>query len=214
MGEKAKTMTFKDKQPWCIARLTELAKRECCLDVADVVIQNKEFQIWSGSSRPSVHHYGTCGLIVHTTEVVDLCLDTNAYLTQCGKGADSRELFLAALFHDIGKTYDYAPTTEIDGIDHETFWGSTDHKRRIYHVSRSALIWNEAATVHSIDPTVRENVLHTILAHHGRREWGSPVSPATRAAWILHLCDSLSARTDDCDRIEKGDNPAITNEIR
>jgi 3'-5' exoribonuclease len=44
------------------------------------------------------------------------------------------------------------------------------------------------------------NVLHNILAHHGQRAWGSPVAPATKEAWILHLADNLSARLDDCDK--------------
>jgi 3'-5' exoribonuclease len=33
-----------------------------------------------------------------------------------------------------------------------------------------------------------------MLAHHGRKEWGSPVEPATNEAWILHAADMMSSR--------------------
>jgi 23S rRNA maturation-related 3'-5' exoribonuclease YhaM len=45
-----------------------------------------------------------------------------------------------------------------------------------------------------------DEVTHAILSHHGQREWGSPVRPATKLAWILHTCDMMSARVNDCDK--------------
>jgi 23S rRNA maturation-related 3'-5' exoribonuclease YhaM len=47
-----------------------------------------------------------------------------------------------------------------------------------------------------------DKVLHCILAHHGCRAWGSPVAPSTREAWLVHLADAISARADDCDRVD------------
>ena len=44
---------------------------------------------------------------------------------------------------------------------------------------------------------IEDEVLHCILSHHGQRAWGSPVAPKSIEAWILHLCDGLSARADD-----------------
>ena len=50
---------------------------------------------------------------------------------------------------------------------------------------------------HEAPPALREWALkleakHCILAHHGRREWGAPVVPATREAWCVHLADMSS----------------------
>jgi len=70
-----------------------------------------------------------------------------------------------------------------------------------------AIVWSKAfdqfATHDSalFTPEMHDEVLHAILAHHNLREWGSPISPATRTAWLLHLCDSISARMDDGERI-------------
>jgi 3'-5' exoribonuclease len=37
-------------------------------------------------------------------------------------------------------------------------------------------------------------VIHCILSHHGRKDWGSPVEPATLEALVLHQADMLSAK--------------------
>lgn len=186
--------------------LTDTAKRLNCLDIANVVIKNKKFQVWTGAGKPSQHHYGKYGLIVHTTEVIELCLQTNEYFQNIEKGCDPKAVFLAALYHDIGKTRDYEPLDDTM----EIWTGQTKHRRQIYHITRSAIEWMKACEKHNMDEETQEDVLHAIVAHHGQREWGSSTAPNTQLAWLLHLCDSLSARMDDCDRIEVKDNPAVT----
>jgi 3'-5' exoribonuclease len=120
-------------------------------------------------------------------------MSTNDYFRPF-KDVDRQKLFLAALFHDVGKMWDYEP---IDAYSFE--WRANYHKKAIHHISRSALVWNEAKIKHNFKDD-EDEVLHAILSHHGSKEWGSSVQPTTRLAWILHLCDSLSARMDDCDK--------------
>jgi 3'-5' exoribonuclease len=43
---------------------------------------------------------------------------------------------------------------------------------------------------------VRLHLLHLIGAHHGEREFGSPVSPKTPEAMALHYIDNLDARLE------------------
>jgi 23S rRNA maturation-related 3'-5' exoribonuclease YhaM len=160
--------------------------------LADRVIFNSEFYTWSGSSKPDQHHYGKHGLLIHTAEVIQLCkLVADMYGIE---GQERQNLMFAALFHDIGKTYDYKPTNE-----EKTEWTSSDHKYLVHHISRSGIIWVEAARNNSYGQKDTDEVLHAILSHHGLREWGSPVQPKTKIAWALHLCDNLSARLGDCE---------------
>lgn len=151
------------------------------------IINCKNFFVWSGSSKPYQHHYGKHGLIIHTAEVIDTCIVNSNNLDA---GIDKKELFYAALFHDLGKMRDYSP---VDGTDYHE-WESAPHKRHIHHISRSAIMWHDFATKNNIS---EDTVLHAILAHHGQREWGSPVGPNTKLAWMLHLCDGISARMCD-----------------
>lgn len=163
-------------------------------ELAAPIFNNEKFYTWSASSlinndptKPRLHHYGKGGLKQHTYEVINLCF---TYAKQVGDKVDRKVLFLAALYHDIGKIWDYE---ERDGE-----WYSVDHKKEIHHVSRSALVWHETCIKYP-NPYADE-VLHCILSHHGRQEWGSPVAPRTKEAWLLHLCDAISARMDDCER--------------
>lgn len=171
--------------------------------ISDVVLKMNGFTTSSASSRPTQHHYGTGGLVRHTEEVVKFCLLNNAITGNC---VDPARMFLAALFHDVGKIWDYEEvldpksSTEDGVLPEESeipkIWRGTEHKKNIHHITRSALIWNDAARQFKIENP--DEILHAILAHHGLREWGSPVTPNSKMAWLLHLCDGLSARLDDC----------------
>jgi 3'-5' exoribonuclease len=167
-------------------------------DACNVLLDDKRFSIWSGSSKPEQHHYGDGGLLKHTAEVVRLCLMNNVVMNY---KIDERELFLAALFHDAGKMWDYVHTGHSEDSGK---WVSAPHKRKIHHISRSSIYFNQVASNYLLPQGFEEarvdEVTHAILAHHGQRAWGSPVAPKTKLAWMLHLCDGISARMDDCDK--------------
>jgi putative nucleotidyltransferase with HDIG domain len=99
--------------------------------VGNFLFSDNKFETWSGSGKSHHHHYGKSGLIKHTSEVVELALNCNKTVAA---SLNERELFLACLFHDIGKIYDYEP---IDS--YFATWRETDHKNKIHHISRSAI---------------------------------------------------------------------------
>jgi hypothetical protein len=217
-----------DLVPRIIKWLDEKASYLGIRDLCSIVLDDERFPIWSGSSKSKQHHYGKHGLIIHTSEVIKLSLTNNTFY--CGSNGqvpvDPRKLFLAGLFHDAGKMWDYEPVSVYDEaplvglvVPAYSEWRPTTHKRRIHHISRSALIWQEAcSTYYDRSPVVGrpfkprydwltqefiDDVLHAILAHHGCREWGSPVSPNTKLAYFLHTCDMISARIEDCDNYDR-----------
>ncbi|ACD83454.1 HD domain-containing protein [Candidatus Methylacidiphilum infernorum] len=57
---------------------------------------------------------------------------------------------------------------------------------------------NEEFLNNSIPPTeeVRIHLLHLIIAHHGLKEHGSPITPRTPEAWIIHVLDNLDAKLE------------------
>lgn len=162
--------------------------------LSNEVFADYRFGFWS-ASLDNKHHYGKGGLAEHTLEVVKVALNTNKLL-KCN--VSENELFLACLFHDSGKIEDYSPLDT-----NYKNWEGTLHKRMIHHITRSALKWNNAVMKYpECFDLYHENVLHAILSHHGLREWGSPVAPYTKVAWLLHLSDSMSARMNDCEKFD------------
>lgn len=178
-------MRYPDK----IDAIISLRPESAPLKLVHAITNEPIFRECSGSAKEEHHHYGNGGLQYHTWEVVSLCLDNARRFS----ALDIDTLYLAALYHDIGKTYDYGIK---DGA-----WIGTVHKRQIHHISRSALIWSDISKECGYHDK-NDAVLHCILSHHGQREWGSPVAPATKEAWMLHLCDAMSARMDDCEKMD------------
>lgn len=211
-------------------KLRQLAQQElrdswAYRDLASAVLfEFYRFPLWTGSSSPEVHHYGTGGLCRHTLEVAELCLQSANYYRN--HDVDKQLLFLAALYHDVGKMWDYEPDDEANAKELRPYpvaggwhhWRKAEHKYQIHHIPRSAIYWNEQcakinavneqAGVDRISQEAIDSVTHAILAHHGQKTWGSPVEPRTRMAWLLHCNDQLSARMDDCYRITGREEPA------
>lgn len=151
------------------------------------------FKDASGSGKKGQHHFEKGGLARHTYEVMHLMLFSDATI---GSKVKREHIVIAALFHDIGKIWDYVEfSPSVENL-------KTIHNRKIHHISRSAIEWSKFAEKIGYKNDPDDDILHAILAHHGSREYGSPVAPYTKLAWLLHLCDCISARMDDCERID------------
>lgn len=190
-------------------KLWDISDKLYVPDLAKYVLKLPYFKVWTGCANPKGHHYGKGGLAQHVLEVCELALLNNKYY---GSPVDEAELFLACLFHDVGKLWDYIPTesslpksvaaAEVFGPNNNEYkdWVNSDHKYKIHHITRSILVWNEAFDKENWDGRFewdKDEVTHAILAHHGRREYGSPVEPQSKLAWLLHSADMISARLCD-----------------
>lgn len=176
--------------------LESLAKSFGVTQITERILNDASFLEQSGCAVKIGHHYGKGGLLKHTREVCDLVLMLAEFYKMDHPTINRVELFISALYHDYGKVWDY----EFDESTGE--FTSHIHKRKIHHISRSAIEWEMVARSLSLNVDFTDRVTHNILSHHCQREFGSPVMPLTREAWILHLCDNMSARVDDCDRID------------
>jgi len=186
-----------------VDKLKEMSIKFDIREISSWVLGDQRFSTCSGSASPGTHHYGIGGLANHTLEVAELCLLNNQYFKGTDKFTDERVLFLAAIFHDAGKIFDY---NAIVGDEEKDKNLSNWHKTHIHHITKSAIIWDRACN--NIIPKfmikhkwlthkLKAEIMHAILAHHQLREYGSPVTPKTKLAWMLHLCDSISARITD-----------------
>jgi 3'-5' exoribonuclease len=143
--------------------------------ISQPVLNDPRFGEWPASVDK--HHAYVGGLAAHTYEVFD-CLPSSV-------GVNFQVLLVAAIWHDYGKLWDYEKNSE--GI-----WVKTPHYKLVRHVSRSYAEFMKAAP--SVVPEeLIDQIGHCILAHHGRKEWGSSVEPATPEALALHQADYFSA---------------------
>ena len=143
------------------------------------------------------HHAYPGGLAVHVADVVQRCLQ----LSGGAKYVDLSILLTAAYWHDYGKLFEYelreTPRGADDCTPPSTYIAVTQYAKTFGHVVGST--YNFIITAEHFgmgsDQLGHANIVHCMLSHHGRKEWGSPVEPATNEAWILHSADMLSSRT-------------------
>lgn len=131
------------------------------------------------------HHAALGGLLQHTTEVVRI----GVAMARVAH-ADVELVAGAAMLHDIGKTRSYAWETGVFEI--------TEPGRMIGHVVLGAMMLHDAVAASTAPPCTDDELMvlmHLILSHHGKLEYGSPVRPLTLEADILHRADDASAGT-------------------
>lgn len=130
------------------------------------------------------HHAQLGGLLKHTTEVAAI-----GRTIARTSGADGELVLAGVLLHDIGKLEAY----QWDGV-----FEMTERGRLLGHVVLGALMLERRLAEQPEPPCTvleREILLHLIVSHHGRLEYGSPVLPMMLEAEILHWADNASAKT-------------------
>jgi 3'-5' exoribonuclease len=130
----------------------------------------------------SIHHAYAGGLLEHTLAVCNLCMsycDLYANL-------DRQVLLAAAIFHDLGKAWEYA---EGPAREH------TDMGRLLGHIQLGLDVLEPfLVKAKDLEPELKMHLKHLILSHHGELEFGSPKRPKTAEAFALHFADNMDAK--------------------
>jgi len=131
-----------------------------------------------------VHHSYNGGLLEHCFELLVL----SETLMQLYPEIDRDMLTTGILLHDIGKLEEYEYEYDVD---------VTDAGRLIGHVVLSERMVSEAIEqTPGFPPKKAMELIHMIISHHGRFEWGAPRRPKSLEAMALHLLDNLDAQVN------------------
>lgn len=136
----------------------------------------------------SMHHAYRGGLLDHSLEVAQLCDAT------CTVMLNLRRDFLiaCALIHDIGK---------LDEMEHGLSAGAyLPAGNLVGHIVLGMhRVLTVAESIPGFPADLKHGVMHMILSHHGKYEFGSPKLPLCGEAQVLAANDQLSARISQCD---------------
>jgi 3'-5' exoribonuclease len=138
-----------------------------------------------------IHHSYTGGLLEHVwsmTRVASFLADHYAkYYDQLNPPFNRGVVIAATILHDIGKL------RELEYHPVETKY--TKEGYLIGHILMGRdMIREAAARIEGFPPETLMLLEHAILAHHGRREFGSPVLPQTMEALLVAFIDELDAK--------------------
>jgi 3'-5' exoribonuclease len=141
---------------------------------------------WTCPAAVKHHQNYRGGLYEHTYEVVRVVQMAAEFFPV------SADLAVAgAILHDVGKISEYEMVSP--GVYRRTLWGDS-----IGHIAGGAIRvadYLKSRTTDDASRATAEALVHIILSHHGQRDWGSPVTPQTPEAHIVHNADRLCAHT-------------------
>jgi 3'-5' exoribonuclease len=137
-------------------------------------------------SAISRHHNYVGGNLEHTVGVVRLCQNISEMYPSVNKDL----LLCGALLHDIGKLKEYTYAAAIDISDEGNFIGHIVIGEQWIREKIQEL----RSSGEKFPKELEQQLIHIILSHHGKYEWGSPKIPKLLEACIVHQADLMDSQ--------------------
>jgi len=136
----------------------------------------------------SMHHTYRRGLWEHSINVAELAYDI-ARRYEERYPVNRMQVLLGAMVHDVGKVFEFQVNTSTSVVERYT-----DSGKLLGHVYMGA-VFIEKLLKKALpeENTIRMEILHIMLSHHGEYEFGSPKQPQTMDALIVSMADNLDA---------------------
>lgn len=134
-----------------------------------------------------IHHDFRAGLLQHILEM----LTVSEGLERFYPDLNFDVLKAGIILHDIGKIF------EMDGKNISIPYTRVGQLHG--HIYMGARLFEKHADKTKLNKNTRDHILHLILSHHGKLEYGSPIQPATAEAHMLYNIDNVSAKARTAD---------------
>lgn len=132
-----------------------------------------------------IHHNWIGGLLEHTIEVLNFCELSSKQFPNLNKDL----LIAGALLHDIGKLEELEVTSRIKGTNTGQLAG--------HLVLGIIYISKKIDKIESFDKELKDKLLHLLVSHHGKTEFGSPKEPMFPEAIALYYADEISSKLSE-----------------
>lgn len=130
------------------------------------------------------HHAKIGGLLEHVTSLLRL----SKLVASHYHDLDGDLLASGVLLHDAGKVFELTSDRSFD---------YTDEGRLLGHIPMgSAWLERHCDQIPGFPPRLKTLLLHLVLSHHGKLEFGSPQLPQFAEALALHFLDDLDAKLE------------------
>lgn len=167
-----------------------------CRKIVNYFINKDKEKIYIYPAASSIHHEYASGLLMHTVSMLEI----GEFIEKKYPDINHDLLMSGIILHDLGKTI------ELEG---DIVYKYSLEGRLLGHISIMAAEIRMAADKLHIQSDVPLLLEHIVLSHHGELEYGSPVRPLTREAFLVNLIDNLDSKmtiiTKALEDVEKGE---------
>jgi 3'-5' exoribonuclease len=153
----------------------------------DGFFREEDFMEGFSTSPASItlHSAAVGGLMHHTLNVAEICLR----VTELHPELDRDLVITGALLHDIGKVESFKVTSNISQTEDGNLLG--------HIIIGDQMLMARIRAIDGFPELTASKLRHIQLAHHGKKEWGSPVEPMFPEALAVHESDDLDAKLDN-----------------
>lgn len=160
--------------------------------LVDSFLQDQHFmaQFCKAPGGKLWHHAYLGGLLEHSLSVMEICRLIGRHYD---RSVNADLVTTAAFLHDIGKIQEFS----LNGFIEYSTCG-----RLLGHITLGAnLVLAKIVGLGTFPESLKEQLIHCILSHHGQKERGAPVVPMTLEALILSYADDLDSSVAAFQRI-------------
>ncbi len=181
LSELQQTSEFNIENMWTdIQEITKRIQNPHLKKLLDNIFDKNMIEKFKKSPAAyKVHHNYAGGLLEHTWEMLKIAQSIKKHFPKINMDLVNTGIIL----HDIGKVSEFELTTTV------TF---TNQGKLLGHVYMGAEIAKHAAP-QDMPQDLLDEVLHIVLSHTGKTEFGSPVVPMTAEANAVHVIDYTSS---------------------
>ncbi|HUY12800.1 MAG TPA: HD domain-containing protein [Terriglobia bacterium] len=129
-----------------------------------------------------MHHAFLGGLLEHVMSLLDLADRVCDHYTWL----DRSLIFAGLLLHDLGK---------VEEINFERGFRYTTRGQLLGHITIGIeMIQEKLRNLPDFPTPLRDKLLHLVLSHHGKTDFGSPKEPVFPEALVVHYLDDLDSK--------------------
>lgn len=162
-----------------IQSLPEVYLRDLLLSIVQDPEIKRRLKIWQAGK--SIHHAYQSGLLEHILSCTRLALILSPHYK-----VNTSYVVAGCILHDICKVYEL---TEGPVVDY------TEEGKLIGHLVKGLEIVDHFAyRIKNFPYSVKLHLKHILLSHHGELDYGSPKTPHTLEAFLVHLIDLMDSK--------------------
>ncbi len=151
----------------------------------------RRLKLWQAGK--SIHHAYQSGLLEHILSCTNLALVLSPHYK-----ANRSYVVAGCILHDLCKIYEL---TEGPVVDY------TDEGKLVGHLVKGLEIVDHfSSKMKNFPHNVKLHLKHILLSHHGEYEYGSPKTPSTSEAYLVHLIDYMDSKMSSLEQVKKNDS--------
>lgn len=150
----------------------------------ELIFSDKDFfeKYRNAPAAEKAHHDFIGGLMQHSLEMMAVAKSMFSFYPEL-----NQDIVIAGiLLHDIGKVCELSVDASIN---------RTESGHMLGHIYQGAeLVGQYMNKIADFPEKTRNQIIHIILSHHGYLEYGSPITPKTMEAYLVHFADLTSSK--------------------